>query len=209
MTTHTVRYQTDTLMKGMRALLTSLPSEEEKNELIRTLKEAQSFLEDFRLLVESIPTMESSQELAEGLSRLDILAERAQRDAGLRRLMGLRDTTKPTAKRPADSQEAKMRAGELEQELARLEAPDIETVLQRSGEPLSVLTELAAHLGMKTRSKERKSELIRRIATHISNWRGYRLLGVEDPNPISVPEVADEHRSVLAGRIAETDTNSQ
>ncbi len=184
MTTRTARYPTDTLMKGMRALLTSLPSEEEKSELIRTLNEAQSFLEDFRLLVESIPTMESSQELAEGLSRLDILAERAQRDAGLRRLMGLRDTTKPTAKKPASSMEGKERARRLEQELAHLEAPDIVVALERSGEPLSVLTELAAHLGMKTRSKERKSELIGRIATHISNWRGYRLLRGEDPDSI-------------------------
>ena len=172
-------------MKGMRALLTSLPSEEEKSELIRTLNEAQSFLEDFRLLVESIPTMESSQELAEGLSRLDILVERSQRDAGLRRLMGLRDTSKPTAKKPASSGEARERARALEQDLARLEAPDIVAALERSKEPLSVLTELAALLGIKTRSKERKPELIRRIATHISNWRGYRLLGGEKPDSIS------------------------
>ena len=172
-------------MKGMRALLTSLPSEEEKSELIRTLNEAQSFLEDFRLLVESIPTMESSQELAEGLSRLDILAERAQRDAGLRRLMGLRDTSRPSAKKPASSMEAKERAQRLEQELAHLEAPDIVTALERSKEPLSVLTELAALLGIKTRSKERKPELIRRIATHISNWRGYRMLRGEDPDSIT------------------------
>ncbi len=204
MTTRPARYPTDALMKGMRTLLSSLPSEEEKSELIRTLKEAQSFLEDFRLLVESIPTMESSQELAEGLSRLDILAERARGDAGLRRLMGLRDTTKPTARRAAGSPEAKARARELEQELAHLEAPDIETVLQRSGEPVSVLTELAAHLGMKTRSKEPKPELIKRIATHISNWRGYRLLRGEDPDAVGVPDVVDEHRAVLAGRIRES-----
>ena len=183
-TNRTTRYPTDALMKGMRALLVSLPSEEEKSELIRTLNEAQSFLEEFRLLVESIPTMESSQELAEGLSRLDILAERAQRDAGLRRLMGFRNTGKPTAKRPAGSAAAEARGRELEQELALLEAPDIVASLERSGEPLSVLTELAAHLGMKTRSKERKAELIRRIATHISNWRGYRMLGGEDPDSI-------------------------
>ena len=185
MTNRTTRYPTDALMKGMRTLLTSLPSDEEKSELIRTLNEAQSFLEEFRLLVESIPTMESSQELAEGLSRLDILVERAQRGSGLRRLMGLRDTAKPRAKKPAGSAEARTRARELEQDLAQLEAPDIVAALERSGEPISVLTELAARLGMKTRSKERKAELIRRIATHISNWRGYRMLGGESPDSIS------------------------
>ena len=180
----TARYPTDALMKGMRALLTSLPSDEEKDELIRTLNETQSFLEEFRLLVESIPTLESSQELAEGLSRLDILAERARRDGGLRRLMGLRDAGKPSAKRSMDPADIKVRARGLEQKLARMETPDIVSALERSGEPLSVLTELATHVGMKTRSKERKAELIGRIATHVSNWRGYRLLRGDDPDSI-------------------------
>ena len=183
-TNRTAHYPTDALMKGMRALLTSLPSNEEKDELMRTLNEAQNFLEELRLLVESIPTLESSQELAEGLSRLDILAERARRDGGLRRLMGFRDPSKSMAKRPASSADSEARARRLEQELARLEAPDIVVALERSGEPLLVLTELAAHLGLKTRSKERKAELIGRIATHVSNWRGYRLLRGEDPDSI-------------------------
>ena len=180
-TNRTTRYPTEALMKGMRVLLTSLPSEEEKRELIRTLSEAQSFIEELRLLVESIPTMESSQEFAEGLSRLDILAERAQRDGGLRRLMGFRGAGK-SAKKPADVAEANTRARALEQELSSLEAPDIVSALEQSREPVSVLTALATQIGMKVRSKERKAELIRRIATHISNWRGYRLLSGEDPD---------------------------
>ena len=180
MTSRTTPYPTDALFKGLRTMLASLPSEEEKRELIRTLDEAQRFLEEFRMLVESIPTMESSRELSEGLSRLDILAERARRDAGLRRLMGLRDSTKPSAKRATSPSDREAQAHSLEQKLARLEAPDIVDALERSGEPLAVLTELAARLGMRTRSKERKPELIKRIATHIENRRGYRLLRGED-----------------------------
>ena len=178
----TPSYPTETLMKGLKALLTSLPSDEEKSELLRTLSEAQSFLEELRLLVESIPTMESSQEFAEGLSRLDILAERARRDGGLRRLMGFRDVGRSTAKRPAGPVEVEARARALEQKLSRLEAPDIVSALERSGEPVSVLIELATQIGIKVRSKERKAELIGRIASHISNWRGYRLLRGEDPD---------------------------
>ena len=184
----TNRYPADTLMKGMKALLSSLPSDEEKRELLRTLSEAQSFLEELRLLVESIPTMESSQEFAEGLSRLDTLAERARGDGGLRRLMGFRDAGKSAAKRPAAPAEAEARARALEQELRSLDAPDIVSALERSREPVSVLTELATQIGIRVRSKERKAELIGRIATHISSWRGYRLLRGEDPDSIESTE---------------------
>lgn len=183
----TARYPTDALMKGVRALLTSLPSDEEKDELIRTLNEAQSFLEEFRLLVESIPTLESSQELAEGLSRLDVLADRAQRDGGLRKLMGLQDARKTSSRRPVDADEIKVRARRLEQKLAGTEIREIVPALERSGEPLSVLIELATRLGLKTRSKERKADLISRIATHVSNWRGYRMLRGEDSDSIDKP----------------------
>ncbi len=186
-TNRTARYPTDALMKGMRALLASLPSNEEKDELIRTLNEAQSFLEEFRLLVESIPTLESSRELAEGLSRLDILAERARRDGGIRKLMGMRDARKPSANRSMNPADIKVRAHRLKRELSRMDTPDIVSALERSGEPLSVLTELAGQLGMKTRSKERKTDLIGRIATHVSNWKGYRLLRGEDSDSIDDP----------------------
>ena len=177
---HKSHYPTDTLFKGLKALLISLPSEEEKSELLRTLSESHSFLEELRLLVEAIPTIESSQELSVGLSRLDILVERAHRDAGLRRLLGLRDSTASKVKRTTTHEDAEARACRLEQELAQLETSDIVASLERSGEPLAVLTKLATRFGMRTRGKERKLELIKRIATHIENQRGYSLLRGED-----------------------------
>ncbi len=61
------------------------------------------------------------------------------------------------------------------------ESTDVEELLRQSREPISVLTELAASLGLRTLSKERKTELINRIATHITNQRGYRLLRGDDP----------------------------
>ena len=165
-------------------MLASLPSDEEKKELIRTLDETRKFLEEFQLLIESIPTMESSQQLAQGLSRLDILAERARKDGGLRKLMGFREVSSRTVKRPKDSVAVEARAQALEQELSRVEAEDVLSTLERSREPLSVLTQLANRLGIRTRSKEQKAELTRKIATHISNWRGYRILRGEDPGSI-------------------------
>lgn len=180
MTNHAAHYPTDALFKGLKALLTSLPSEEEKGELIRTLSEAQSFLEEFRLLVEAVPSMESSRDFTEGLSRLDILVERAGRDAGLRRLLGLRRSTPAGARKATTRGDANVKAGKLERELIHLEISDVVASLEQSAEPLAVLSKLAARLGMRTRSKERKSQLIKRIATHIENQRGYRLLRGED-----------------------------
>ena len=169
-------YPTDVLFKGLKVLLSSLPSEEEKSELLRTLSEAQGFLEELRSLIETVPTMESSREMAEGLSRLDILAERAGRDAGLRRLLGLRGSTAFRARSVMSPEDVESRARKLEEEVSRLETSDVIALLEQSGEPLSVLTELAARMGMRISSKERKADVIKRIATHNENQRGYNLL---------------------------------
>ena len=176
MTRQNPAYPTEALLKGLKSLLTSLPSEEEKRELLRTLREAQGFLGEILALVEAVPTMESSKELSLGLSRLDALADRVQRDDGLRRLLGLRGSKVSRSKRVVTSGEADARASELEPELTRTEMPDIAASLERQGEPLAVLVKLATLLGMRTRSKERKSDLIRRIASHVENQRGYRIL---------------------------------
>ena len=205
MTSRTAPYPTDALFRGLKALLTSLPSEEEKRELLRTLGEAQSFLEEVRLLVETVPTMESSRELSEGLSRLDILVDRAQRDAGLGRLLGLRGSKTSSTKKTSSAQHAEARARTLEQRLSEVSDSDVASTLEQSREPLAVLTELAALLGMRTRSKERKPELIRRIENHVVNQRGYRILRGEDPDPAAVPRPRPPAgpRRVLAGRIRE------
>ncbi len=180
MTKQAAHYRTDSLFKGLRALLSSLPSEEEKGELIRTLSAAQSFLEEFRLLVEAVPTMESSRELTEGLSRLDILVERADKDAGMRRLLGLRGATGADGKKTVNREGVEAQARQLKLQLIQRDTSDVLASLNQSRQSLAILTKLAALLGMRTRSKERKSELIKRIATHIENQRGYRLLRGED-----------------------------
>ncbi len=172
----TSHYTTDSLLKGLRTLLASLPSEEEKAELLQTLRETIDFLQELQLLVEAFPTTESGQPLSQGLSRLDILADRAANDAPLRRMMGLRGQQGSRAKNVNGSGDAKHRAKRLVEKLNDSESSDVEELLRRSREPISVLTELAASLGLRTRSKERKTELINRIATHITNQRGYRLL---------------------------------
>lgn len=172
-------YPTDALFKGMKSLLTSLPTEAEKQELLQTLEGAQGFLEELRRLVETAPTMESSQELAEGLSRLDILMARAHQDAGLRRLLGLRAPKLPGAKNAAAPGDAAERAARLAETLTKLPTGEVMPTL--AAEPLAVLTELAVNFGMRPRSKERKADLVKRIMTHIENQRGYSLLRGNNP----------------------------
>ena len=177
-------YQTDSLFKGMRTLLASLPTEEEKEELLQTLRETTKFLEELQLLVEVFPTTESSQSLTQGLSRLDILADRAVNDAPLRKLMGIRGSQGHKGKSVNGTQDVKIRADRLLKQLDHSTSADIMELIEKSKEPLSVLNELAMLLGLQTRSKERKADLIKRIATHITNQQGYRLLRGDDSESI-------------------------
>ena len=180
MATRESLYPTDSLFKGIKALLTSLPSEEEKNELLHTLSETQSFLDELRSLVETVPTMESSQELSEGLSRLDILAARARSDSGIRKVLGLRNSPEPKIRKPRSLGDTRAQAMRLKQQISKSQTSEIVILLKGSREPLPVLAELAALLGIRTRSRERKSDLINRIATHVENQRGYSLLRGEE-----------------------------
>lgn len=167
-------YSVESLFRGLKGLIHSLPSEGEKRELMRELKEAQDFLEELRLLVDAIPTMESSQELAVGLSRLDRLAERAHQDTALRKLLGLRGPAVGKKRKAVTQDDVTARVQQLEAAIAQSETSEITAVLSR--EPLAVLKELAGHFGIRTLSKERKADLANRINTHIENQRGYKLL---------------------------------
>ena len=163
-------------MKGLRTLLASLPSKEEKAQLIQTLHETRDFLEELRLLLEVFPTTDSSQGLEQSISRLDILADRATRNAPLRRLMGLKAPQKPRSRNGMKGESISSRAEQLEKTLAAAESSDVAALLERSGEPVAVITEVGASLGLRMRSKERKVELIQRIAAHITKQRGSRAL---------------------------------
>lgn len=174
--TRNAQHPTESLLKGLRVLLASLPSEEEKAEVIRTLRDARAFLEEIETLVEAFPTSESSADLSNSISRLDVLANQAVSDAPLRNLMGLRGSRSDRAKTVNGAEDAKRRADALERRLYDSDSSDVPDLLERSGEPMAVLTELAAALGLRTRGKERKADLIRRISTHVTNQRGYRLL---------------------------------
>lgn len=174
--TRGAQHPTESLLKGLRVLLASLPSEEEKAEIIRTLRDARAFLEEIEALVEAFPTVESSADLSNSISRLDVLANRAAGDAPLRNLMGLRGARSDRAKTVNGAEDAKRRADDLARRLCDSDSADVPDVLERSGEPMAVLAELAAALGLRTRGRERKAELVRRISTHITNQRGYRLL---------------------------------
>ena len=189
-------YPTDSLFKGLRTLLASLPSEDEKIELIHTLREARDFLDELQRLIEAFPTTESSQGLSQGLSRLDILADRASKDAPLRRLMGLKNSQRSRSKGINAAEDTKSRAQRLKQRLDSSESSNVSELIEQSGEPISVLIELADSLGLRTRKKERKAELVNRIATHITNQRGYELLRSSSADPIDGVAVPTASRQI-------------
>ena len=174
------QYPTDTLFKGIRSLLNSLPTEEEKSELIQALEEARAFLGELQNLVEAFPTAEGSANFAQGLSRLEILADRASSDSHLRKLLGFRASRGTRVSKNGGDDNVTLRAERLAREINENEQGDVTSLLEQSGATLSVLTELATSVGMRTRSKERKADLIRRISTHFTNQRGYKILRGEE-----------------------------
>ena len=165
-----------TFLRGLRGFVRSLPSEEERAEVLRTLRDTRDFLNEVESLVSSIPTLETSAEVSGAISRLDLLASKA-RDNGLHKVLGI---PKPrSTMKAANYSEARARAEELLKEirpLGRLGREEITKTLERSGAPVIVLRAVAGGLNLPLPSSATKADLIRRIATHIENDRGYRLL---------------------------------
>ena len=162
-----------TFLRGLRGFVRSLPSEEERAEVLRTLRDTRDFLNEVESLVSSIPTLETSAEVSGAISRLDLLASKA-RDNGLHQVLGI---PKPrSTMKAANYSEARARAEELLKEIRPLRREEITTTLERSGAPVIVLRAVAGGLNLPLPSSATKADLIRRIATHIENDRGYRLL---------------------------------
>ena len=165
-----------TFLRGLRGFVRSLPSEEERAEILRTLRNTRDFLNEVESLVLSIPTLETSEEMSGAISRLDLLASQA-RDNGLHKVLGI---PKPrSTMKAANYGEVRARAEELLKEirpLGRLGRAEITKTLERSGAPVMVLRAVAGGLNLPLPSSAPKADLIRRIATHIVNDRGYRLL---------------------------------
>ena len=102
-------------------------------------------------------------------------------DDGLRKLLGLRGPgVKRNGKRAAP-EDTNGRVSQLEAKIEETATADIVDLL--AGEPLAVLKEVAGHRGIRTLSKERKLDLVRRITTHAENQRGYTLLRGNDSQP--------------------------
>ena len=176
-------YPLESLLKGLRGLLDSLPTADEKRELLQTLQEAQTFLEDMRLLVEAVPTMESSEELAVGMSRLNSLSDRARQDTRLSRLLGIRGQQDGAKGTPAARNgNIREHVNHLADAVSESETQEVPALLER--ESVATLKELASHFGMRTPSKERKMDLVGRIVNHVENQRGYALLrGTRETQP--------------------------
>ena len=116
------------------------------------------------------------------MTRLDILVDRAANHAPLRKLIGLKSPQTRRIKNINPVEDIASRALRVEERLRNTDSSEIVGLLERSGEPVLVLIEVATHLGLRTRKKERKVELINRIEAHITNQRGYDILRGADPH---------------------------
>ena len=191
-------YSVETLFKGLNSLLNSLPTDEEKRALVEELKEARDFLDEMAGLVDLVPTLETSEELALGMSRLNALTERAQ-DGPMRRLLGLRNrhTGAPKPK-TGNTGHVEERVSDLIATINQSESSAIKEVIHQ--ETVTVLKALADALEIVYPSKDRKPDLVDRIANHIQNRRGYALLRGERHHP-DQSESHDQRGTDMAAKV--------
>jgi len=172
---HRSAHPTDRLLRGLKTLLESLPTREERDKVVHDLRDMESFLVELRSLVEAIPTMESTEAVSSGLSRLDILTERASRNSTLRSILGL-GYGSPGKTRPPKDVDVDSKVLRIKAQLEKMSTTDVREFLERLDESTAVFVALAKSLGVLTKSKERKGDLIGRIEAYIENQRGYRIL---------------------------------
>ena len=177
-------------LRGLKGFVRSLPSEEEREEVLRTLRGTRDLLDGVQRLVQDLPTLESSQELSHAMTRLDVLAAEARSNPGVSRMLGISKSGAAGGKRPKEDSDPTARVRSLWESVRTLEKSEIARSLERSGESVSVLKAFASNLGLRVRSSERRADLIQRIATHIENERNYRLLRGETPEAASRPPKA-------------------
>lgn len=172
-------------LRGLKGFVRSLPSEEERDEVLRTLRGTRDLLDEVQRLLQDLPTLESSQELSHAMTRLEVIAAEARSNPGVSRMLRLRKSGTAGGKRPKEDSDPAARVRSLWESVRTLEKSEIARSLERSGEPVRVLKAFAGNLGLRVRSSERRADLIQRIATHIENERNYRLLRGETPEAAS------------------------
>lgn len=175
-------------LAGLRDLVSTLPSESEKQEVRSTFSELIAFLTSLRQTFDTIPSAEEMDETSKAIQKLDELFIKAENNPVVAKALGM--PSKPKARKPKSSiaEEDIAKAKNMIASLESLSIDEIRGQLQSEKYSLSELRAMAPAVGIRSSSKLSREALAHQITMKIANYRGYRHLSGQT----ETEEVADK-----------------
>lgn len=163
------------IIRGLQAALESLPSEQEKRQLVASLDRLRGFIDELRESVVRVPTGESMADARAALERLEQVYVKASSSPWLATTIGIAPKRKSGTTPLSDDE--KQKGQRLAQALAELPADQVEANLldenKYSGRSLRAV---AQAFGIRSTKGFSRESLAHQIAMKVANARGYRAL---------------------------------
>ena len=154
---------------GLQHLFGSLPSEQQRGEVVEAFDNLIGFLSEVREKFAVLPTREQTVELQPSLAKLEELFRYAEKRPSDESAVNDITPKKPVSRAVAKDSEVDISA--LAETIKRLPAETIKTQLEGKQHSAQTLKSVAIGLGIKVGSKETKASLVSRIVNFIENIR--------------------------------------
>lgn len=159
----------------LQTMVQSLPTETEKNQAREKIAASVEFLQAVQAAVESLPSIESANNVSSALEWLQNLLTKAESNPALAGL--LPETSSPRPKRAGKPQIAPAFASQEIECLNSLSIDELRDKLWDEGVySVAQLRAIAAELGIPGAARLSRESLARHISTKIANFRGYQKL---------------------------------
>ena len=169
------RFDATQFVTTTKALLSALPSDAERAELVQGLDNLIEFLTSLRSAIDSLPTSERIQNADLILEDLGRKLEQIEPNTSVGKILGL--TSQQNSSTPKKSQTAVKIAPEEIESIKKLPVEEIrERLSDEVAYPMPKLRGIALNLGIKNSTKTARATLVHEIAMKIANYRGYESL---------------------------------
>ena len=169
----------ESFLSRLSELVDVLPSQETKSQIDQELDVLIKFLEDFRTRLNSLPTVEDTEDIPSTIETIKDYVRVAESDPVMSRVLGFR-LDKGMSRRPSQNsltEQDRIEAKAIAQELKRLSHEKVEDKLADTKKyTVAMLRQIAGELGLKIPSKSTRSSIIETIIKEMENLRGYNLL---------------------------------
>ncbi len=163
------------LIRGLQTALGSLPSDQEKLQLLESLDRLRVFIDELRESVVKLPVAETQADTKAALEQLEQVYLKATSSPWLAATIGIAPRKK-SGTRPLSGDE-KQAGQRLAQKLAELPTDQVEAnLLDESQYPSRSLHAVAQAFGIRSTKGFSRESLAHQIAMKVANARGYRAL---------------------------------